>query len=94
MNPKVNQPYNVQFTPVALKNLRRYPANDQRRILSRIEQLAENPLTMPNVKRLMDFDVTYRMRVGSYRVLFDRDDIIRIIDIVNVLPRGRAYRRK
>ena len=30
----------------------------------------------------------------SYRVLFDRDDVIRIIDVVNVLPRGRAYRRK
>jgi len=94
MNPEINQPYHVQFTDVALKNLRRYPANDQRRILSRIEQLAQNPLTTPHVKRLVDFDVTYRMRVGSYRVLFDRDDIIRIIDIVDVLPRGRAYRRK
>ena len=33
----------------------------------------------------MDFDVAYRLRVGNYRVLFERDDIIRIIDVIDVL---------
>lgn len=78
---------------MALKNLKRYPQNDQRRILARIEQLADDPLAMPNVKRLVDFDVAYRLRVGDYRVLFDRDDIILIIDVIDILPRGRSYRR-
>ena len=77
-----------------MKNLRRFPHNDQRRILAQIEQLAANPQEMQGVKRLVGYDVTYRLRVGDYRVLFDRDDVIRIIDVVNVLPRGRAYRRK
>ncbi len=89
-----NQPYDVQLTSIALKHLRKYPANDRRRILSRIEQLAADPLVMPNVKQLVDFGITYRMRVGNYRIFFERDDIIRIIDVVDVLPRGRAYRRK
>ena len=88
------QPYKVQFTDVALKNLRRYPLSDQRRILTRIEQLATHPHRMPNVKRLVDFDVAYRLRIGNYRVLFERDDIIRIIDVIDILPRGRAYRRR
>lgn len=88
------QHYTVQFTDVAIANLRRYPANDQRRIMNRIEQLAADPLTMPNVKRLVEFDAAYRLRVGSYRVLFDRDDIIHAIDVLDVLQRGRAYRRK
>jgi mRNA interferase RelE/StbE len=87
------KPYKVQFTDMALKNLKRYPQNDQRRILARIEQLAEDPLAMPHVKRLVDFDVAYRLRVGDYRVLFDRDDIILIIDVIDILPRGRSYRR-
>lgn len=86
-------PYEVQFTEIALKNLGRYPKPDQRLILDRITQLAANPLVMSNVKRLVDFDVTYRLRVGNYRVLFECDDMIRIIDIINILPRGRAYRR-
>jgi len=89
----VAQPYDVQFTDVAIENLQRYPKNDQKRIVARIEQLAADPLSMPNVKRLVDFDAAYRLRVGNYRVLFDRDDIIRIIDVIDVLPRGRAYRR-
>lgn len=86
-------PYEVQFTDVALKNLRRYPNQDQRRILERIEELAANPQAMRNVKRLVEHDVAYRLRVGDYRVLFDRDDIIRIIDVIDILPRSRAYRR-
>lgn len=86
-------PYEVRFTEEALKNIARYPRQDQRRILDRIRQLAGDPLSMPNVKRLVDFDVSYRMRVGDYRVLFERDDIILIIDIIDILPRGRAYKR-
>jgi mRNA interferase RelE/StbE len=55
---------------------------------------AADPLGMPNVKRLVEFYAAYRLRVGNYRVLFDRDDIIQVIDVVDVLPRGSAYRRK
>jgi len=49
---------------------------------------------MPNVKRLVDYDIAYRLRVGNYRVLFDRDDTIKVIDVIDILPRGRAYKRK
>ncbi|WP_374688941.1 type II toxin-antitoxin system RelE/ParE family toxin [Promineifilum sp.] len=87
-------PYRVELSEKAVKNLRRFPRNDQQRILAQIEKLAANPQGMPDVKRLIGYDVAYRLRVGDYRVLFDRDDVIRIIDVVNVLPRGRAYRRK
>ncbi len=47
---------------------------------------------MPGVKRLVKYDVTYRLRVGDYWILFDRDDVIRVIDVVDILQRGRAYR--
>lgn len=87
-------PYEVQFTEVALNNLQKYPANDRKRIIERIEAMAENPLQALNIKRLVNFDVSYRLRVGNYRVLFERDDIIRIIDVIDVLPKGRAYRRR
>ncbi len=82
------------FTDTALKSLRRYPRADQQRILQRIEQLAMEPKSAPNVKRLVEHDVAYRLRVGNYRVLFDRDDTIRVIDVIDVLPRGQAYGRK
>lgn len=89
-----DRPYDVQFTSTALKHMRNYPRNDQRKILERIDQLAQDPHRMPNVKRLVEHDITYRLRVGRYRVLFDRDDTVRVIDVVDILPRSRAYRRK
>jgi mRNA interferase RelE/StbE len=89
-----SSPYEVMFTDTALKSLRRYPRADQQRILQRIEQLAMEPKSAPNVKRLVEHDVAYRLRVGNYRVLFDRDDTIRVIDVIDVLPRGQAYGRK
>ena len=87
------QTYRVEFSESAVKSLRRFPRDDQRRILAQIERLAANPQEMPGVKRLVEYDVTYRLRVGDYRVLCDRDDVIRVIDVVDVLQRGRAYRR-
>lgn len=79
-------PYRVQFTSTALKNMQRFPKSDQLRILERIEQLAADPQKMRNVKQLVNHDVAYRLRVGDYRVLFDRDDIIRIIDVGTYCP--------
>jgi mRNA interferase RelE/StbE len=61
--------------------------------VSRIKRLAANPLQAANVKRLVNYDVSYRLSVGNYRVLFERDDAIRVIDVIDILPRGRAYRR-
>ena len=88
------RPYRVELSDAAVRSLRRFPRDDQRRILAQIERLAANPQEMAGVKRLVDYDIAYRLHVGDYRVLFDRDDVIRIIDVVDVLPRGRAYRRK
>jgi len=86
--------YRITFTDVALKNLKRYPKNDQLLILSHIEQLAANPHHKNNVKQLVNFDVSYRMRVGKYRVLFEKYDPLKIIDIIDIVPRSKAYRRR
>jgi len=86
--------YTTYFTDVALKNLRRYPEKDRKLILKNIEALAEKPLSKSNVVKLVEYDVSYRMRVGNYRVLFERDDSLTAIDIIDILPRREAYRRR
>jgi len=70
----LNNRYEVQFTDIALKNLKRYPKKDQNLILNNIEKLAENPFSKTNVKKLVSFDIYYRLRVGNYRVFFERED--------------------
>jgi mRNA-degrading endonuclease RelE of RelBE toxin-antitoxin system len=45
-----------------------------------------------NVKRLINHDYGYRLRVGRYRVCFDVQDTVRIIDIQEVKKRDeRTY---
>lgn len=87
--------YDVCFTEVALKSLQRCSKSDRNMIFKAIEQLAEDPLNKSNVKKLVKFDAAaYRLRVGNYRVLFDREDKLAIIDIIDILQRKQAYQRR
>ena len=43
-----------------------------------------------DVKKLKGFSNAYRLRVGNYRILYDITDKIEINDI---LPRGKAYKK-
>ena len=87
--------YAICFTEVALKNLQRFPHKDRNLIIKNIEQLAADPFHKSNVKRLVDFDAAaYRLRVRNYRVLYDREDDLKIIDIVDILQRKRAYQKR
>jgi mRNA interferase RelE/StbE len=86
--------YQILFTDIALKNLKKYPQKDRTRILSKIEELAEDPLHTPNVKQLVNFSPSYRLRVGDYRVLFEREDTVKIIEIIDILQRSKTYRRR
>ena len=87
--------YEVSFTEVALKSLQRCLLKDKRLIIRNIEQLAADPFHKNNVKKLVDFDAAaFRMRVGNYRVLFDREDDLKIIDIIDILKRKQAYQKR
>ena len=87
--------YEISFTEVALKSLQCCSLKDKNLIIRNIEQLAADPLRKSNVKKLVDFDAAaFRMRVGNYRVLFDREDDLKIIDIIDVLQRKQAYQKR
>ncbi len=79
----------VAYSKSAIKALRRAPANTAARIREKIEQLAQDPRVMaPNIKRL-EGRQGYRLRVGNWRVIFERDgDNLVILDIG---PRGGIY---
>ena len=79
--------YDFEFKPRAVKELARLPAIQQRRIIARVEQLADG--LKGDVKRLTNFTPEYRLRVGDYRILFEIDR--GKIEIYRVCHRREAY---
>jgi len=83
--------YNVRFTKTALKSIKKIRKEDQARIVKNIEELVESPFTKANIKKLKDSSY-FRLRVGDYRILFNRNDTTEMIDIIDVLHRRDAYK--
>jgi len=38
--------------------------------------------------------VAFKMRVGNYRILFDREDDLKVIDIIDILKLKQAYQKR
>ena len=63
--------------------------NDARRIQEKVEQYAENPVSLSNdVKKLKGRD-GLRLRIGDWRVIFHEDR--ETVDVLIIGPRGSVY---
>ena len=81
----------IAYSKAALRVLQRMPANDANRIRGKIEAYAADPASQENnVTKLQGRD-GYRMRVGDWRVIFDRDGTV--MAILAIGPRGGIYER-
>jgi mRNA interferase RelE/StbE len=84
--------YKLVFTKPALKFLRKLPKNEEKRIRSKLAQLAEDPYaTNANVTKLQNRP-GFRLRIGDWRVIFDIIDDELVILVLNVGSRGGIYR--
>lgn len=86
--------YNILVTNRASKQLLSLPATTRERIAESIGMLGNNPNDPSlDVKALKnDPEAEYRLRVGNYRVKYNRDDGIQIIEVVRVGHRKDVYR--
>ena len=64
--------YELRFQNRALKDLRQLDKHLSKRIVDKIEIMAED--LKGDVKKLTDHSPQYRLRIGDYRVLFDIED--------------------
>ena len=83
--------YRVDLKPRAMKDLRRVPQDDARRILEALGALEDD--LSGDVKRLTNFTPEFSLRVGVYRVLFEVDKSSRVV-VYRVRHRREAYKRK
>jgi mRNA interferase RelE/StbE len=53
--------------------------------------LAENPHRVGKPLR-HEFEGTYSARVGPYRILYEIDDVVRIVAVIRIAHRAAVYR--
>ena len=85
-------PYRMTFRRQPIRALRRMPAMQSQRILAVLDNLADEPDRRDVDVAPLTGQPGFRLRVGSIRVIFERDDAERHIEILRIAPRGDAYR--
>ena len=81
--------YRIAIKKSAAKELEDIPKKDLRRIVKRIQSLAENP--RPQGSQKLSHKEQYRIRQGDYRIVYSIEDENRIVDIFKI---GHSSRRR
>ena len=80
----------IEWMPRAARQLRRLPKHAQMAIRDAVQDKLPYFPACSSVKRLVDHEHGYRLRVGDYRVLFDFDGAIRLVLIEKVGRRDES----
>lgn len=83
--------YRITFRKSVAKDFVSIPGKDVVKILRKIESLAENPRGSGCIK-LTGSDA-YRVRQGSYRIIYEIRDKVLIVNIVKIAHRSEVYKK-
>ncbi|MBP8294215.1 MAG: type II toxin-antitoxin system RelE/ParE family toxin [Caldilineaceae bacterium] len=83
--------YTLQIAKSEQKVLERLPKDLLQRIRRTVNRLADEPRPV-GCKKLAGFDNYFRIRVGDWRITYAIFDDVLIVLVVEVAPRGDAYR--
>lgn len=78
--------YTINLTKKAEKFIKKQDKDTQKRIIRAIIELPEG-----DVKKLKGMNELYRLRVGDFRVTFEKNDTELIIIVVDIGNRGQIY---
>ncbi|MDX9957281.1 MAG: type II toxin-antitoxin system RelE/ParE family toxin [Clostridia bacterium] len=76
----------IDWAPKAVRQLLRFPVDDQQTLRSGVETLADFP-QCSNIKKLVDHRSQYRLRIGRFRIFFDFDGMAHIVHVEEVRRR-------
>lgn len=82
--------YELQIKKSVTKDLAPLPKKDVQKIVEAITGLADNPRPHQSLK--LSGEEKYRLRCGSYRILYEIHDNILIVCVVKVGHRKEVYR--
>lgn len=84
--------YTLLIKRQAKKVLENLSRSDKQRITEKIMLLGANPDNETLDIKPLQGEPYYRLRVGNWRVIYERNDIVKIIAIEKIKPRGDAYK--
>ncbi len=85
-------PYSVRIKRQARQKLKSLSRPYRLRITDAIDELAVNPdSVILDIVSIVGTDF-YRLRVGSWRIIYARSDELRTISIEKIGPRGDVYK--
>ncbi|MBH0188780.1 MAG: type II toxin-antitoxin system RelE/ParE family toxin [Nitrospira sp.] len=83
--------YSILLAPPAERQLKALAEATQKRIVTRLKTLQHNPRPQ-GVKKLTGEDDLYRIREGSYRIIYTIRDNELVILVVKIGDRKEVYR--
>lgn len=84
--------YRILIKTSAAKEIEALPTKgDRKRVLARIQSLAEDP--RPRGAEKLGGRDRYRVRQGVYRIIYSISDDVLIVHVIKVGHRGDVYRR-
>jgi len=84
--------YNLQINKQAVKTLKGLDRSLIMRIHARLKELGEDPFDL-RISGSVEMGIGERKsRVGDWRIFFEVDEPAKVIQIIAIKPRGKAYK--
>lgn len=83
--------YRIEWKRSAQRELRKLPQPIIEKVAVAVENLANDPRPR-GARKLVSSDITYRLRVGDYRIVYDIFEKKLIVEIIRVRHRKDAYK--
>jgi len=83
--------YDIYLERTAEKDLRKLDDEVFRKVVAKIKELSGNPRP-PGSRKITGAKSDWRIRIGTYRVIYEIDEDAKILRIMRIKHRREAYR--
>ncbi|MDF1584153.1 MAG: type II toxin-antitoxin system RelE/ParE family toxin [Methyloprofundus sp.] len=86
--------YQLKLHKSVTKFLKATPSKIRQRIIDKIDLLQDNPINHPqlDIKMMQVVENTYRLRIGTLRVIYQIEQNQLIIYLLTIVSRGDVYK--
>jgi len=87
----MSEGYDLFLSKIAIRSAQRLPSAQRDKLRRAFSLMKENPFSFP-YKKIRGEPHLYRIRIGSYRVLYEIDEPNRRVMVLKIDRRSRVYR--